>query len=107
MAVVEIVYDNRDNESLVVFKQNNVAIDLSSATRFVLVVGGVTIDTNVSATAIETTLVTGELKFDIGGFNIPVGKHEATLIVYDPSSPNGKVFACAEDEELYFWVKEC
>lgn len=106
-SVKEIIFNTYDNISLLLFKQDGIAIDFTGFTRFTLELGGVTVDTDIDSTTITTTATQGELKFDIGDKSIPVGSHNATLVWYDASHTNGQVLACSDDKDLIFQVKTC
>ncbi len=105
--IIEVVYDNRDNSASILFSLGGTPIDFSAATRFLLTVGAVTVDTDTSPTAITTTATTGELEFLLGQEGLPVGKTNASLIVFDPGHTNGQVLACDSDASLAFSVVEC
>ena len=108
MAASEKIFPNRDNIALVLFKQGGVAIDFSTATRFVMTIGTDVIDTDIDSDAITTTATQGELQFKLGTLSLTfTGKKFATLIVYDPAHTNGQTIACIEDEKLSFEMAEC
>jgi hypothetical protein len=94
-----IVINGNGNTSSLVFGQRSAAgditlFDFSTATRFTLTfdVDGTetVIDTDDAATA---TAIRdggdGEVIFDLGGASIPVGKYEASLVVYNPTYTSG------------------
>lgn len=107
--ITEKVYQGRDNISLVLFKDSatGIAIDFSTATRYVLTLGVSIVDTDISSTAIVTTAVDGELQFDLGDLSLPLGMQYATLTVYDPAHSNGQVIVCAPEQVLSFDVVSC
>lgn len=108
MPAAESIFPSRDNLALVLFKQDDVAIDFSAATRFLLTFGSDTIDTAIDPTAIVITVVPGQLQFDLGNLTLAsTGLQHATLIVFDSAHPNGQVIACIEDKLLSFTIKEC
>ncbi len=105
--IIEVVYDNFDNAVLLLFKLDGDPIDFSAATRFVLMVGTVTVDTDISPGSITTTATTGELEFLLGDQDLPIGRTDVTLVVYDPAHTNGQILTCSEEQALTVDVKEC
>lgn len=107
--IEETVYQGRDNVNLVLFTEgdDSTPVDFTAATRFLLNLGSAVVDTDITATSIETTLVAGELKFDLGNLSLPVGFQYADLIVFDPAHPNGQSLSCPSDKVLSFDVVDC
>jgi len=106
--MTETVYIDRDNVSTVLFKSNDVAIDFSAATRFLLILDATVIDSNVLPSVITTTLTLGQIQFKLGDVAIPAGTYNVKFIVYDGLHPNGQVILCEEDGQiLTFIVKAC
>jgi len=88
---------NTTNKILITDQQGN-AIDLSAATRFVMVLYGTnsanntTIDTDVSAGTI-TGNASGELTLSFGALTLTEDTYIARLTVYDATNTNGVRYA--------------
>ncbi len=105
--VIEQFYPPYDNVALVVFKEDGAEIDFSSATRFIATFGDLTLDTDVTADSIETTLNQGELKFDLSSLVLVAGQFGVTLVVEDPLHLNGQLITCDNNKNLIFDIKSC
>lgn len=92
MSITEIVYIDRDNTNDLLLKADGEAVDLSSATRMVLIErnGVFTIDSDESASAFDwDTSTTGKVLLTLGHEDVAAGAYVCDLIVYDPTNTNG------------------
>src|SRR5512139_1988724 len=101
--ITEKVYLGRDNTIDLILKADGAAVDLSSVTRMVLVVGSVTIDSVIYPAAFNwdpTPAVTGKVILTLGELTtgeppaniLSAGAYTATLTVYDPTNDDGVVW---------------
>ena len=103
-ALTEIVYKGADNPNSVTFYEDNVAMDFSATTRMVLTLSGagVTIDSDILATAIDWSAGSGKVIFKLNDESIEPGLYKATLKVYDATHTSGQVIAHHESGSLNF-----
>jgi hypothetical protein len=94
MRTAEKVYLGHDNSVDLLLKAGGSAVDLSSVTRMVLELSdGTSFDSDTDAGVFDwDTGTTGKLIISLGGETIDAGTYHATLIVYDPTNPNGIVW---------------
>lgn len=95
--LVERAYLGRDNSIDLLLKADDVAVDLSSVTRMVLVVDSTTIisSTNQAADPILWNQVgyeTGECRLFLKDQTLTTGRNTAQLVVYDPTNTDGVVW---------------
>lgn len=98
----EIVYLDHDNTIDLILKKRvpptkvAAAEDLSPVTRITLTIGGTLIDSDDVGTPItwtDSSQETGEVHFDLGGYDLVVGHHiDCPIIVYDTSHTDGLVW---------------
>lgn len=93
MATTERVYKSRDNKAEILVAFDDSATPLQGVTRITceLQPAGVTIDSDVDATAI-TWQASGEVVFDFGAV-VAFGTQTAELVAYDPGHPGGQTLA--------------
>ena len=96
MSTVETIYQNNDNTIELILKTDDIAENLSGATRMTLTLGAVTIDSDVTGFGVglpfdwTTDGVNGKVILKLGQQPINVGKYaEPRLAVYDAGHPNG------------------
>lgn len=96
MGLVERVWLNHDNTINLVLKEDGTAIDTSGLTKITVTLGGITFrSTNQSGDPIRWNqggYETGEIRIDLGGQNLSVGRHKATIVVYDATNIDGIVW---------------
>ena len=106
--MIEVVYKGRDNPNAVTFKEDDVVIDFSAATRMVLSFKGsdVVADTDVDSTLIDWSSGAGVVVFNLNDLVVTTSRQlPSTLIVYDPLHTNGQVLAFMDERSLYFKFK--
>lgn len=92
MATTETVFLGVDNLTKIRLFTNNRPADLSEVTRIVIVVGTVTLDSDLIPNAINwvTPTEVGEVWLKLGTqFTDPMTPVEARITVYDPANVNG------------------
>lgn len=95
-----VVYQGRDNTEELVLLADDAPADVTAITRIVLVIGAVTIDSQLVAGAITWPVVMAYkgapingVKLALGAAGLAAGNHaECRLTVYDPLHPNGLVW---------------
>jgi len=100
---VEIVYNDRDNENIVTFSDQNGAIDFTGYTRMLVRFDGSSVEADTDVTA---SLITGDssgnVTFDFGALGVDAGEYPCSFIVFDGSHPNGQVLVHADENSLSF-----
>ena len=96
MGLVERVWLQHDNTINLVLKEDGSAIDTSGLTKITTTLGGITFkSTNQAGDLIRWNQVgyeTGEIRINLGDQNLSVGRHKATIVVYNASNPDGIVW---------------
>jgi hypothetical protein len=97
MKTIEYVYRGRDNSIDLVLKsglpgQNPAPVNLSSVRRMTLEFGTTVIDSTTSRDAFDWSGGDGSLVLSLGDQNIPAGKYQALLTVYDDENMHGIVW---------------
>jgi hypothetical protein len=92
---VAYIWNDLDNTIELLLKQGGEVADLSGVTRMILrdVDGDWEVDENDSASAFDrSATVTGKVTLTLGGEDIPEGRYNVLLIVYDATYTNGIVW---------------
>ena len=94
--IVETVYNGRDNTIDLLLKDENGIADLSSVTRMDLVASGAWTVSNSDPSSFPIQWVgtgqQGKVMLRLGDESLPVGTYTASLVVFDPSNPDGIVW---------------
>jgi hypothetical protein len=98
----ETVYNGYDNAIDVICKVSGSAVDVSGATKILLLdeTDSVDLDSSVDSGVFTFTglTYTGQIQMVLGGESIPDGTYIARLIVVDSTYTNGRVFGEIELE---------
>ena len=90
----EAVYNNSDNKVTLTFTDDGAAIDVSTASKIEVIIGGTTIDTIADSGAFDlSNSNVGVVKLDFGAKGITSGAYSVRIVVYDIVNTNGIVWA--------------
>ena len=92
----ELIYLGHDNSIDLILKSDNVAVDLQSVTKMTISFDTVTISSDNGDTDPirwrKSNYATGEARLFLGNQNIPEGRYQAHMVVYDPVNIDGIVW---------------
>lgn len=91
MQLEELVYNGRDNTIALRLSSDGVTLKHTLITRCQLLIGGTLLDSNITPTYFDLTLI-DRIVFKLGSASLTVGKHQATLYVFDAAHTNGVVW---------------
>lgn len=93
-SIREVIYLGRDNTIDLILKEDDVAVDLSSVSRMVLITPSFTVDSDTvgfgSGKAFDCTEGSGKVILKLGSATgVIAGTLRGILYVYDPANTNG------------------
>lgn len=90
MKIIEYVYKGRDNTNDLKLTADGETVDLSSVTKMELINDDWSVDSDESPTVFDWSQGNGIVIITLGGVpEIPGGKNDVSLIVYDPDNTSG------------------
>jgi hypothetical protein len=102
--MIEIVYAGLPNTITKTWYRNSEPLPFSAVTRMTLRVGGVLLDSDDDASVIDWSQGGGQVTFNFAPAALPIGLHQAVLMVYDAAHPLGQVLAHPAGPKLTFRV---
>jgi hypothetical protein len=97
MGLNEYVWLGHDNHVNVILKEDGSAVDTSGLTKITITLNSTTYSsTNQANDPIRWNqggYDTGEIRIDLGGETIPVGRYRAYIVVYDATNTDGIVWS--------------
>lgn len=93
-----VIYIGRDNTLTLNLTDDNVAADLSAATKVQVTINGVTVDSAATAAAFDLSdLVNGNITLKFGDQAIPEGTYSIRVVVFDAVNTDGIVWVHEDD----------
>jgi hypothetical protein len=110
MAIIETVFNGRDNPNKVIFYEDGETFDFSGVTRMVLSFdkSSIVADTDVDPALIDWTVGDGLVVFYLNDLGVSSTiALAATLVAYDTGHPDGQVVVCHKRGILKFQFVDC